>query len=104
MSFDDQLVGRSSILLLWNNHVKKTGKKSRKQERYQRSQDLQSKVSDHDNVSVRSSWTTPSNATAINSEAPDAAKTPDNTDDADGKTCHGPFLVPCFSISKENGC
>lgn len=82
-------------MLLWNSHLSHTKKGVRKQEELQRLQNLRSKADESDNASVRSSSTTPSVATAVDSEAPNTGKTPDNDE---GKIGDIDFLVPyvCF--------
>lgn len=96
VSFDDQLIGRTSILLLWNTYIKATKEQAREQEKAKRLEDIRMKKVKSDTASVKSSSTAKTVSTAVGSEAPNAVKL---VDIADGKiaSCSFLSLIQTFS-------
>lgn len=82
VTFDDQLVGRMSIQLVWNSFVKTAKANAKEEKKAQLFEQAKSAGDEYHNASVLSSSPTPTVVTAVDSEASDPIVTPDN---ADGK-------------------
>lgn len=75
ISFDDQLVGRTAILLLWRKHVATSKSGASKQEKRERLKDLRSKMGKFDDTCVKTSSATDAMTKATISGGPAAEET-----------------------------